>query len=96
MCLLYGAWPDRLVGLPTHLNDFPFGVLWVPPNTDPTLYYVRGDRPWYAEYHWHGAQSLAGNAYLLGGLALLLVLLVAAARARTPDGTAGQRPASAT
>jgi hypothetical protein len=41
-----------------------------------------GDRPWFAEYHWHGLELLTGNAYLLGGLALLAVLIVAALRTR--------------
>ena len=34
-----------------------------------------GDRPYYVEYHWHGFQLLWGNAYILGGMVLLLVLL---------------------
>ena len=35
-----------------------------PPNTDPEIYYRYGDRPWFAEYHWHGIELLTGNAFL--------------------------------
>jgi alpha-1,2-mannosyltransferase len=79
---LYGAWPGRLWGEPTDLGHFSLGILWQPPNTDPGTYYQRGDQPWYAEYHWHGIQLLTGNAFILGGLVLLAVLVVAALRAR--------------
>ena len=34
------------------------------------------------EYHWHGFQLIWGNAYILGGMALLLFLLVIAFRLR--------------
>jgi alpha-1,2-mannosyltransferase len=78
---LYGAWPGSLWGEPTDLGPFSLGVLWQPPQTSPSTYYTRGDQPWYAEYHWHGIQLLTGNAFILGGLALLAVLVVAALRA---------------
>ncbi|MGH3282765.1 MAG: hypothetical protein ACRDNW_27050, partial [Trebonia sp.] len=29
----------------------------------------------YVEYHWHGWQLLWGNAYILAGVALLLIIL---------------------
>jgi hypothetical protein len=41
-----------------------------------------GDRPSNVEYHWHGFQLIWGNAYILGGLALLLFVLVIAFRVR--------------
>ncbi len=78
---LYGAWPGSLWGEPTDLGPFSLGVLWQPPQTSPSTYYTRGDQPWYAEYHWHGIQLLTGNAFILGGLALLAVLVVAALQA---------------
>jgi alpha-1,2-mannosyltransferase len=76
---LFGAWPGSLWGDPTDLGDFSLGLIWQPPNTNPTRYYRRGDRPGFAEYHWHGIQLLTGNAYLLGGLALMALLVVFAA-----------------
>ncbi len=85
MLVLYGAWPGRLWGEPHDLGQFSLGVLWQPPNTDPEVYYRHGDRPWFAEYHWHGIELLTGNAFLLGGLALLAVLIAAAVRTRLPS-----------
>ncbi len=60
-------------------------MIWLPPSTDPEVYYRYGDRPWFAEYHWHGLELLTGNAFLLGGLALLAVLIAAALRTRLPS-----------
>src|SRR6201996_1488533 len=77
---LYGAWPGSLWGEPTDLGHFSLGIVWQPPQTDPSTYYARGDQPWYAEYHWHGLQLLTGNCFVLGGLALLVLLAVAALR----------------
>jgi alpha-1,2-mannosyltransferase len=74
------AWPVSLPSGSVGTGSFALGLLWLPPNTNPVLYYRLGDRPWYPEYHWHGSQLLTGNAYLLAGLALLVLLLVAAAR----------------
>jgi alpha-1,2-mannosyltransferase len=82
LLVLYGAWPGRLWGEPHDLGQFSLGLLWQPPNTDPEVYYRHGDRPWFAEYHWHGVELLTGNAFLLGGLALLAILIGAALRAR--------------
>jgi alpha-1,2-mannosyltransferase len=83
MLAVYGAWPGRLWGEPHDLGQFSLGVIWQPPSTDPELYYRYGDRPSFAEYHWHGLELLTGNAFLLGGLALLAILIAAALRART-------------
>jgi alpha-1,2-mannosyltransferase len=85
MLVVYGAWPGSLWGEPNDLGQFSLGVIWLPPNTDPEVYYRDGDRPWFAEYHWHGIELLTGNAFLLGGLALLAVLTVAALRTRLPS-----------
>ena len=79
---LYGAWPGRLWGEPHDLGQFSLGLLWAPPSTDPEVYYRHGDRPWFAEYHWHGIELLTGNAFLLGGLAVLAILIAAAIRTR--------------
>jgi alpha-1,2-mannosyltransferase len=77
---LYGAWPGSLWGEPTDLGGFSLGIVWQPPQTDPLTYYARGDQPWFAEYHWHGFQLITGNCFVLGGLALLVLLAVAAFR----------------
>ena len=102
---VYGAWPGSLWGEPTDLGAFSLGILWQPPNTDPATYYRYGDQPWFVEYHWHGLQLVTGNAFILGGLALFLVILAAtvpvAIRARAgqppirpgPLGRAGADPA---
>jgi len=86
---VYGAWPGSLWGEPTDLGTFSLGILWQPPNTDPSVYYKDGDQPWFVEYHWHGLQLITGNAFILGGLALFVVLIAAtvrvAARARAAD-----------
>ena len=84
MLIVYGAWPGSLWGEPNDQGQFSLGVIWQPPSTDPEVYYRDGDRPWFAEYHWHGTELLTGNAFLLGGLALLAVLIAAAIRARLP------------
>jgi alpha-1,2-mannosyltransferase len=85
MLVVYGAWPGRLWGEPNDLGQFSLGVIWQPPNTDPEVYYRYGDRPWFAEYHWHGIELLTGNAFLFGGLALLAILIAAAIRTRLPS-----------
>ena len=77
---VYGAWPGSLWGEPTDLGAFSLGILWQPPNTDPSVYYKDGDQPWFVEYHWHGLQLITGNAFILGGLALFVVLIAATVR----------------
>jgi alpha-1,2-mannosyltransferase len=77
---VYGAWPGSLWGEPTDLGAFSLGILWQPPNTDPATYYQHGDQPWFVEYHWHGLQLVTGNAFILGGLALFVVILAATVR----------------
>ncbi len=79
---LFGAWPGSLWSEPGDLGHFSLGLIWAPPNTDPVYYFAHGDRPWFYEYHWRGLQLLTGNAYVLGGLALMAILLVLAARER--------------
>ena len=97
---VYGAWPGSLWGEPTDLGAFSLGILWQPPNTNPSAYYQDGDQPWFVEYHWHGLQLITGNAFILGGLALFVVLIAATvrvavrARAARPSAGAGRGPAA--
>ena len=101
--LVFGAWPKSLWSrLPKH-PGFAEGLIWAPPNTNPGLYYRYGDRPSYVEYHWHGLYLIAGNLYVLAGMAIFVMLLVFAARmarsartaraARTALATAADGPA---
>ena len=82
MIFTYAAWPDALFTNARNLGKFSLGLLWMQPNTEPILFAQNGDQPWYVEYHWHGFQLIWGNAYILGGMALLLFLLVIGFRAR--------------
>ncbi len=77
---LFGAWPGFLWGQPVDLGAFSEGFIWIPPNTNPGAFAQLGDRPWYAEYHWHGFQLLTGNLYVLTGLLLFVLLAVVAVR----------------
>jgi alpha-1,2-mannosyltransferase len=72
LAVIFGGWPgiwEPGAGL------VPAGLIWYAP--DDWLPAGAG-----AEYHWHGAVWVAGNLYLLTGLALLAGLVVAAARCR--------------
>jgi alpha-1,2-mannosyltransferase len=75
---VYGAWPDSLWGLPTAASHFAFGLIWIAPNSNTEIYTTQGDKTWFLEYHWTGGHWLAGNAYILGGLALFALVLVCA------------------
>ena len=94
MILVYAAWPDALWENERHLGRFSLGFLWAQQNTNPKLFSEFGDKPYYVEYHWHGFQLLWGNAYILGGMVLLLVLLAIAFRLRhappAPEAADGQ------
>ena len=86
----YGMHMWEIVHSPTNISGqlFYWGWIWSAPNSNPfTTYYLYGDQPWYVEYHWHGLQLLAGNAYVLGGLlafgGLVLAATIPAWRART-------------
>ncbi|HXC84319.1 MAG TPA: hypothetical protein VNV62_20920, partial [Trebonia sp.] len=78
----FGAWPDAIWEKARNLGKFSLGFLWAQKNTNPILFSKYGDRPQWVEYHWHGFQLLWGNIYILGGLALLIVLLVLGFRLR--------------
>jgi alpha-1,2-mannosyltransferase len=68
-------------------QTFYWGWIWYAPNTNPFTYLRYGDNPGYYEYHWHGLELLAGNAYVLGGLlafgGMVLAATIPAWRART-------------
>jgi alpha-1,2-mannosyltransferase len=84
---IFGAWPGRLLGEPHDLGGFSKGLIWAPPNTNPEVYLRLGDLPRYVEYHWHGLQILAGNLYVLTGIALFALLVawaVGASRSAGP------------
>jgi len=90
--IAFGAWPDALWEKARNLGRFSLGFLWGPPNTNPILYVEHGDQPWFVEYHWHGLWLLAGNAYILAGLAIFLVLCGTALAVRHPGGDGGAQP----
>ncbi len=72
---MFAAWPDAIWEHARNLGKFSLGFLWAQQDTNPILFSKYGDQPWYVEYHWHGFQLLWGNAYILSGMALLLILL---------------------
>ena len=80
--LVFWAWPGFLWSLPGNTGGYREGLIWVPPVTNPLIYFRLGDRRWYAEYHWHGLQLITGNLYVLTGIALLCLLAAWALTAR--------------
>ena len=72
--VVFGAWPQFWNLAQAGLT--PAGLFWYGPAT----YFARGDQPWYHEFHWHGLQALAGNSFVLAGLAGLAALVAAAFR----------------
>jgi alpha-1,2-mannosyltransferase len=96
---IFGAWPGFLWGQPLDLGGFSEGLIWNPPNTNPGTFAKLGDRPWYAEYHWHGFQLITGNLFVLTGLIVFVQLAVLAAsteaaRRRVAAGPAGAADAT--
>jgi alpha-1,2-mannosyltransferase len=87
--VVYGAWPDALWEHARNLGRFSLGFLWAQQNTSPILFSEHGDQPQYVEYHWHGFQLLWGNIYILGGIALLLILMGIAIKLRRAPATPG-------
>jgi len=79
LVLLFGAWPQFWDLSQAGLT--PAGLVWYGPAT----YFATGDRPWYHEFHWHGLQLLAGNSFVLAGLAAQAGLCVAAFRVRSHE-----------
>ena len=66
----------------TGAGDFTKGLIWAGPYTPVKTYIAIGDQPWFKEYHWAGLQNLSGNAYILTGVALLILLAAVALRSR--------------
>jgi hypothetical protein len=100
MFLVFAPWPGKLWSvITTGPGNFTHGLLWSAPNTPVTKYVALGDQPWFLEYHWHSLQVLAGNAYVLSGLLLLVILgftaLTAAPLASAPPGPAAAAQAAA-
>jgi alpha-1,2-mannosyltransferase len=95
---LFAGWPDTLWGRPQLSPGFWMGLIWMPPLTNSDTYRRLGDKSWYAEYHWRGIELITGNLYVLTGLAMFVVLLLAsirAARARRRSRRLGVVPAPA-
>ena len=69
----FGAWPRWWPGGTTPLQG---GLIWYAPMTG----FGTGDSPAYVEYRWHGLQLIAGNLYVLVGIALFPMALGAAWR----------------
>jgi alpha-1,2-mannosyltransferase len=90
LIVVFAAWPDALWESQRNLGRFSLGLLWAQPNTTPILFSKYGDLPRYVEYHWHGFQLLWGNAYIIAGTALLLILLALAVRLRPVRPAPGQ------
>jgi len=80
--LVFWAWPGFLWSLRSNTGGYREGLIWMPPITNPLIYFRLGDRRWYAEYHWHGLQLITGNLYVLTGIALLCLLAAWALTAR--------------
>jgi alpha-1,2-mannosyltransferase len=81
LLLIFAAWPGALWSVPvTGAGDFTNGLIWAGPNSRVTQYTLFGDKPGFLEYHWRGLQNLSGNAFVLTGLALLVLLAVVAVR----------------
>jgi alpha-1,2-mannosyltransferase len=78
---VFAAWPTYLWGETRDPTGWAWGLIWAPPN--------KGAR----ESTWHGFQLVVGNAYVLTGLVLLVLLLVIAGRtllhSRRQAGSAG-------
>jgi alpha-1,2-mannosyltransferase len=74
LVLVFGCWP-QFWALP-QAGLTPAGLVWYAPGS----YFATGDKPWYHEFHWHGLQLLAGNVFVLAGLAALAALGASAVR----------------
>ena len=76
----FWAWPDHWFQNIMHLGKDSFGLLWLAPDTQPSEYLARGDQPYYVEYHFHGITLIAGNIYILAGMAAFVVMLLVSLR----------------
>ena len=95
LLLIFAPWPGNLWGLlTTGPGSFTKGLIWAAPNSAVKLYVALGDLPTFREYHWTGLQTLAGNAYILTGIALLILLAGIAWRSRRQGRPAPTPPSS--
>ena len=92
---IFGAWPGFLWGQPLDLGGFSEGLIWIPPNTNPGTFAQLGDRPWYAEYHWHGSQLITGNLFVLTGLVVFVQLAALAVSCEAARRRVAAGPAAA-
>jgi alpha-1,2-mannosyltransferase len=75
LLLVFAPWPGSLWSLfTTGPGNFTHGLIWAAPSSPVTKYVLYGDQSWFTEYHWHGLQILAGNAYVMTGLVLFAIL----------------------
>jgi hypothetical protein len=72
------AGPGRFWGKVKDSPPFSLGMIWGPPNTSVIHYNRVGDLHSLPEYHWHGSELITGNAFVLGGIVLLGILVVLA------------------
>jgi alpha-1,2-mannosyltransferase len=83
LLLIFASWPGSLWSLKTTgPGNFTKGLIWAGPYSKVTIFMAHGDLPSFKEYHWAGLQNLSGNAYILTGIALLILLAVVALRSR--------------
>jgi alpha-1,2-mannosyltransferase len=83
LLLIFAPWPGSLWGIKTTgPGNFTKGLIWIGTYTPVKLFIKFGDEPWFKEYHWTGREILGGNAYILTGIALLILLAVVALRSR--------------
>jgi alpha-1,2-mannosyltransferase len=83
LLLIFAPWPGSLWGVvTTGAGNFTKGLIWAGPYTPVKVYIAKGDEASFKEYHWTGLENLAGNAYILAGVALLILLAVVALRCR--------------
>ena len=78
MLVIYGAWPGGFWGKVKDSPPFSLGMIWGPPNTSVIHYNRVRDLRSLPECHWHGSQPITGNAFVLGGIVLLGILVVLA------------------
>jgi len=74
--VLFGAWPALVYGQRHSHGIFFEGLIYWPPASPWTAFFLLGDQPSYPEYHWHGLQLIVGNLYVLTGIALLMLAAV--------------------
>jgi alpha-1,2-mannosyltransferase len=83
LLLIFAPWPGSLWGVvTTGAGNFTKGLIWAGPYTPVKVYIAIGDQPSFKEYHWAGLENLSGNAYILAGVALLILLAAVALRCR--------------